>query len=214
MAQQRFSPFFGVSSEIYDAKPPARIPEDRINNPNVIDELFEMSMIFSTNVGDAPMKGEQNTTESGSAPTVGPVLETALYVADLGRSVAFYEQVLGLPPASEPGSRMCALRITASQVLLLFRKGGSVQATVTSYGTIPPTDGDGSLHLTFFIPGPNFEIWQDRLRRFEVEIESILTWPTGGRSIYFRDPDNHLIELKTSRWQGKELQSESELSGL
>ena len=155
------------------------------------------------------MKDEQNSPDSSTAPRVGPVLETALYVADLDRSVAFYKRVLGFPPASEPNSTMRALRITASQVLLLFRKGGSVEATVTSYGTIPPTDGDGSLHLTFFIPGPHFEIWQDRLRRSQVDIESALTWPAGGRSIYFRDPDNHLLELKTSRWQGKELQSES-----
>ena len=30
-------------------------------------------------------------------------------------------------------------------------KGGSVQATVHPYGTIPPTDGDGFLHVAFFI---------------------------------------------------------------
>ena len=102
---------------------------------------------------------------------------------------------------------MCALSVTADQVLLLFRKGGSIRATATPYGTIPPTDGEGALHVTFFIPSSDFELWQDRLRRSGVEIESLVTWPEGGRSIYFRDPDNHAIELKTSNWHGKELQT-------
>lgn len=135
------------------------------------------------------------------------MLETALYVADLGRSVAFYQRVLGFQLASQPIDRMCALAITADQVLLLFRKGGSAQATVTPYGTIPPTDGDGSLHVAFSIPPSDFELWQDRLRASGVGVESLVNWPEGGRSIYFRDPDNHAIELKTSNWHGKELHS-------
>lgn len=140
-----------------------------------------------------------------AAPRIGCVLETALYVADLDRSAAFYQRVLGFSLASEPIDRMCALSITADQVLLLFRKGGSVRATVTPYGTIPPTDGDGSLHVAFCIPSSDFELWQDRLGRSGVDVESLVTWPEGGRSIYFRDPDNHAIELKTSNWHGKEL---------
>jgi catechol 2,3-dioxygenase-like lactoylglutathione lyase family enzyme len=109
---------------------------------------------------------------------------------------------------------LCTLNITPSQVLLLFRKRGSLEATVTTFGTIPPTDGDGSLHVTFFIPGSQFEIWQDHLRRARVEIESVVNWPAGGRSIYFRDPDTHAIELKTSRWRGRELESEYEQPGV
>ena len=135
---------------------------------------------------------------------IGPVLETALYVADLDRSVEFYQRVLGFPLASEPIARMCALTITSDQVLLLFKKGGSVQPTVTPYGTIPPTDGDGSLHVAFWIPPSEFETWQDRLRASGVGIESLVSWPEGGRSIYLRDPDNHVIELKTSNWHGGE----------
>ena len=38
------------------------------------------------------MKDEQNSPDSGAAPRVGPVLETALYVADVDRSVAFYKR--------------------------------------------------------------------------------------------------------------------------
>ena len=149
-----------------------------------------------------------NQTPGLPAPRIGSVLETALYVADLDQSVAFYQRVLGFTLAPEPSNRLCTLNITPSQVLLLFKKRGSVEATVTPYGTIPATDGDGFLHVTFFIPGSLFEIWQDHLRRAGVQIESLVNRPAGGRSIYFRDPDNHVLELKTSHWRGKELESE------
>ena len=151
------------------------------------------------------------TLGNEATPRIGSVLETALYVADLDRSVAFYQRVLGLPLASEPIDRMCAFSLTANQVLLLFSKGASGQTQVTPYGTIPPHGGDGSLHVAFFIPSSDFELWQERLGRFGVDIESLVTWPEGGRSIYFRDPDNHAIELKTSNWHGKELHPQREL---
>ena len=159
------------------------------------------------------MNNEKTNSRSEPTPKIGSVLETALYVADLDRSVAFYKRVLGFTLAPGQSDQLCTLNITPSQVLLLFRKRGSLEATVTPFGTIPPTDGDGSLHVTFFIPGSQFAIWQDHLRRAGVEIESIVNWPAGGRSIYFRDPDTHALELKTSHWRGRELESEYEQPG-
>lgn len=152
-----------------------------------------------------PMNDDNTSLGSDATPRIGSVLETALYVADVDRSVEFYQRVIGFPLASAPIGRMCALSVTDDQVLLLFKKGGSVQPTVTPYGTIPPTDGEGSLHVAFWIPPSEFETWQHRLRASGVDIESLVNWPEGGRSIYFRDPDEHLIELKTSNWHGKEL---------
>ena len=140
------------------------------------------------------------------APRIGLVLETALYVADLQRSAEFYQRVLGFNPASDCSSdRMWALNVTPDQVLLLFKKGASVRATVTPLGTIPPTDGDGSLHVAFAIPKPQFDDWRIHLKKSGVDVESVVTWPEGGQSLYFRDPDSHAIELKTSNWHGNEL---------
>ncbi len=161
------------------------------------------------------MNHDQTSLESEATPRIGSVLETAFVSLQTLIDLSRFTSVFSASHSHQSQSaRMCALSITANQVLLLFRKGGSVEATVHPYGTIPPTDGDGFLHVAFFIPASHFEIWQDRLRRSGVDIESLVTWPEGGRSIYFRDPDSHVIELKTSNWHGRELHSGFERSGV
>ena len=88
--------------------------------------------------------------------------------------------------------------VSADQVLSLFKRGASVEATVTPGGTIPPTDGYGSLDVAFSIPTLKFDAWRIHLEESWVTVESIESWPECGRSLYFRDPDGHVIELKTS----------------
>jgi len=39
--------------------------------------------------------------------------------------------------------------------------------------------------------------WEERLRDRDVAIEGRTDWSHGGHSIYFRDPDGHLLELAT-----------------
>ena len=39
--------------------------------------------------------------------------------------------------------------------------------------------------------------WEKHLAARGVAIEGATTWSRGGRSIYFRDPDGHLLELAT-----------------
>ena len=36
-----------------------------------------------------------------------------------------------------------------------------------------------------------------------IDVESRIDWPTGGRSLDFRDPDGHVVKLKTSNWRGR-----------
>ncbi len=133
-------------------------------------------------------------------PDLG-IIESALYVADLSRSVSFYEKVLGLEPMSAPTGRLCALRVTPNQVLLLFVKGESVQDTVTPTGRIPATDGDGHLHLAFGVSANDLPAWRSRLAGLGLKTENMV-WPEGGESVYFWDPDGHVVELKTSNWLG------------
>ncbi len=103
----------------------------------------------------------------------------------------------------EPIDRMAVLNVTDDQVLLLFKKGASTEATVLPFGTIPPTDGDGQLHVAFGVSPSDIDTWEQRLRDLGIDIESRFEWPEGGSSVYFRDPDGHAIELKTSNWRGQ-----------
>jgi catechol 2,3-dioxygenase-like lactoylglutathione lyase family enzyme len=129
-------------------------------------------------------------------PKLNSVLETALYVDDLARAKAFYEGNLGLPLLLE-NQRMCALDVGGRSVLLLFLRGGSAEDMTTPGGTIPGHDGHGPLHLAFAISAEELAAWEEKLRERSIPIVSKVTWPRGGASVYFHDPDGHVLELAT-----------------
>lgn len=92
---------------------------------------------------------------------------------------------------------MRALAVCRGQVLLLFRRGGSLEPLETAAGAIPPHDGVGQLHLAFAASADELDDWQRRLAAEDIEVESRMCWPAGGESVFFRDPDDHLVELVT-----------------
>jgi catechol 2,3-dioxygenase-like lactoylglutathione lyase family enzyme len=122
-------------------------------------------------------------------PKTDGILESSLYVSDLARSIRFYEEILGFRLVTE-FDRGCAMHAGERQVLLLFRKGGSRD--------IPsPHDGEGELHVAFAIPAPELAEWERWLASKRIEVEEKRKWDLGGWSLYFRDPDRHLVELAT-----------------
>lgn len=56
-------------------------------------------------------------------------------------------------------------------------------------------DGDGQLHLAFAIAADMVDQWRARLSESGIAIEEDRAWDRGGHSLYFRDPDGHLVEL-------------------
>ncbi len=140
--------------------------------------------------GDSPM------------PNLLGILETSLYVDDFGRACPFYEQTLGLNSIYRD-ARLCAYDVGGRGVLLLFLRGASLETVHLPDGTIPPHDGHGSEHVAFSIAAGELADWEERLKDGGVEIEGRTQWPRGGESIYFRDPDGHLLELATpGLWPG------------
>jgi catechol 2,3-dioxygenase-like lactoylglutathione lyase family enzyme len=137
------------------------------------------------------------------SPSVEGVLETSLYVDNLETSLQFYRRIFGFEPLyCEPG-RMASLSVSGIQVLLLFLKEASTEPIeISGSGTIPPHDGKGELHLAFGIASRDFETWRIWLRDHGISIEGEMRWERGGQSLYFRDPDRHLLELVTPGvWQ-------------
>jgi catechol 2,3-dioxygenase-like lactoylglutathione lyase family enzyme len=57
--------------------------------------------------------------------------------------------------------------------------------------------------MAFSIAADALAEWEARLSEAGVAIESRVKWPRGGESIYFRDPDGHVLELATpGLWPG------------
>jgi catechol 2,3-dioxygenase-like lactoylglutathione lyase family enzyme len=123
-------------------------------------------------------------------PKTEGILESSLYVADVAQSARFYEKVFGFQVISDFGPRGCAMEAGKSQVLLLFQKGGS--RAIRS-----PHDGDGELHLALAIRAEELAPWEAWLQENGIAVEEKTTWERGGQSIYFRDPDRHLLEIAT-----------------
>jgi catechol 2,3-dioxygenase-like lactoylglutathione lyase family enzyme len=129
-------------------------------------------------------------------PAVTGILETCLHVADLPQSIEFYRRLFGWPVLFSD-ARMAALAVASQQLLLLFVKDNSEEDMPIAGGIIPGHGGAGRLHVAFAIAKWELESWTRRLRECDVELTSTVHWPTGGVSLYFRDPDQHLIELAT-----------------
>jgi catechol 2,3-dioxygenase-like lactoylglutathione lyase family enzyme len=121
-------------------------------------------------------------------PRCDGLLESSLYVEDVAASARFYERIFGFRMISDFGERGCALKAGERQVLLLFKKRGSL-------GISSPHDGEGELHVAFAIPASEVERWEEWLKENGIAIEEKRAWDLGGHSIYFRDPDRHLLEI-------------------
>ncbi len=129
-------------------------------------------------------------------PRLNRIVESALYVDDLERAAGFYRDVLGLAPMLQT-KVLTAFDIGGVNVLLLFKRGSCLKTQVQANGSIPPHDGSGPLHLCFAIAADELAAWEATLADKGVAVEGRTAWPRGGTSLYFRDPDGHLLELMT-----------------
>ncbi len=129
-----------------------------------------------------------------AVPRVTGQLESSLYVADLDRSCDFYQRVFGFESLLQE-DRMVGLAVPGGSVLLLFRRGGSVEPSPMPGGVIPPHDGHGTLHLCFAVPLAELDAWERHLAALGIPVESRVIQSFGGTSLYFRDPDGHSLEV-------------------
>ena len=129
-------------------------------------------------------------------PSLSGVIETCLYVENVERASLFYEALLGLRRIAGD-DRFRAYSVADKDVLLLFKNGATTQPLILPGGTIPSHDGSGHNHLAFAIPSDQLSAWEVQLAEKHIEIESRVRWPEGGISIFFRDPDQNLLELAT-----------------
>jgi catechol 2,3-dioxygenase-like lactoylglutathione lyase family enzyme len=126
------------------------------------------------------------------------ILETVLYARDLAAAEAFYGEVLGLTLIAKLAGRHLFFRC-GGQVLLIFNPDATT--TPPAPGALPvPTHGaHGFGHLCFRASAAELARWRAHLLAKGVAIEADFEWPSGGRSIYFRDPAGNSLEFAEPR---------------
>jgi catechol 2,3-dioxygenase-like lactoylglutathione lyase family enzyme len=130
---------------------------------------------------------------------VDRVLETCIYANDLAAAETFYSQVLGLTAFSRVEGRHVFFRCGPA-VFLIFNPA----RTVVAEGAIaaPVHGAQGAGHVAFAMAPDQIDAWREHLTQHSVEIETEITWPSGGYSLYFRDPAGNSVELATPQTWG------------
>ena len=130
------------------------------------------------------------------------ILETAVYATDLDAAQDFYGRVLGLPLISRAAGRHVFFRCGEDVFLVFNAAETEVQHSTVGGGIVPPHGAHGPSHMAFRVREDEIPAWREHLVSEGVAIESEITWPRGGRSIYFRDPAGHSIELASPKLWG------------
>ena len=129
--------------------------------------------------------------------TVQPtgILETVMYAVDLAATEAFYADKLGMVPFSKLAGRQLFYRC-GDQVLLIFNPEATVVPPPPDAKLpVPPHGATGEGHVCFRAGREEIDVWKQRLEAAGVDIEADFIWPSGGRSIYFRDPAGNCLEF-------------------
>jgi XTP/dITP diphosphohydrolase len=122
----------------------------------------------------------------------GRILETVLYAGDIAAARDFYSGVLGLAVYDETPGRFVFFKC-GDQMLLIFNP--EVTSAQSSTQGPPPHGVAGPGHVCFHSSRDGLARWQSHLDGMNVEIEKVIDWPGGGRSIYFRDPAGNSLEF-------------------
>lgn len=121
---------------------------------------------------------------------LGQLSEAAIYTSDLEAAKRFYHGVLDLEIISSMEGRGISFRC-GETVLLVF----DPERTRVPDAGVPTHGAVGEGHIAFVAEDSELEWWRARLMDFGVEIEAEVAWPSGGRSLYFRDPARNVVEL-------------------
>lgn len=124
------------------------------------------------------------------------IKETCLYVQDLAQTKDFYAGKLGLEVIGEVAGRHVFFRAGTS-VLLCFIAAASAKSEI-----LPPHFGHGHLHLAFEVSPADYATRKTEIEKLGIPIETEYDWGKGYYSFYFRDPDQHVLEIvMTGMWE-------------
>ena len=126
---------------------------------------------------------------------ISGVLETCLSAADLDAAELFYTKKLGLEMFAKQPGRHVFFRCGQGVFLIFNPEVTANDVTVVNGSPIPLHGTTGAGHVCFRVSETEIPAWRERLKTAGVEIESEVTWPSGGTSLYFRDPAGNCLEI-------------------
>jgi catechol 2,3-dioxygenase-like lactoylglutathione lyase family enzyme len=132
------------------------------------------------------------TRTEGAAPSIKAIIETAIYVDGLDDAEDFYGTILGLRVIGKEPGRHVFFQVGEASVLLAFLAEATLKGD-----QLPPHGAGGPGHFALGIEAESFDAWRKILHSHGVTIEKEVEWPTGSKSLYFRDPAGNLVELVT-----------------
>jgi catechol 2,3-dioxygenase-like lactoylglutathione lyase family enzyme len=136
--------------------------------------------------------------------TIVRVLETALYAEDLAAADRFYGTVLGLERIALVEGRHAFFRCGDSVVLIFDARSTANIPTTVNGAPVPLHGANGAGHMAFAVADASLPAWRAHLEANGVSIESEVSWPRGGKSLYVRDPAGNSVELASPRLWGLE----------
>lgn len=128
------------------------------------------------------------------------ILETVLYARDLDAAQSFYSRLLDLAPYAKNEGRHVFYKLE-SQMLLIFNPDATRKPTDGPL-PVPAHGAEGEGHICFAASAAGIEAWRRRLAELAISIEADFEWPSGGRSIYVRDPAGNSVEFAEPRIWG------------
>ena len=151
---------------------------------------------------EAPRGTEHPKENHGPKPK--GILETVVYCECLTEARDFYEHVVGLKVVSVEPGRHVFFRV-GQGMLLGFNPRETVSGTVRIGDQMIPQHGSaGPSHFAFEILPKQVDAFREHLEDRKIAIEAEVEWPTGGYSIYCRDPAGNSVEFATRElWFGR-----------
>ena len=126
---------------------------------------------------------------------INKIVEICIYSEDLASMKKFYTDVIGLPLVNEENGKFIFLKAGKS-MLLIFNP----DRTRIHNENLPPHGADtppSSIHFAMEIKTNDYYEWKELLATKNIKIEKEVSWKSGSRSLYFRDPAGNLVELIT-----------------
>lgn len=132
----------------------------------------------------------------GSLPFTVAFDHTALHVADLGRSIAFYERIFGLHEIPAPGDPTSIrwLSLGGDDQLHFIHYEGDVPATTKALHFALVVSDLDALVAHVEAEGVPYSDWPGAASTLSVRGDGI-------RQIYVQDPDGYWIEVNDARYE-------------